>query len=113
CCPPAPRPRLPSPTRRSSDLADRIAAAVADRHGDERHRDALAGRQQHVELARMATPGVLRNLTGECGEVVGGVAHCGDDHDDVVARLLLPGDALRDAQDPLRRPYRCTAVLLY
>src|SRR5690606_21011475 len=60
----------------------------------------------------MATPGVLRNLTGECGEVVGGVAHCGDDHDDVVARLLLPGDALRDAQDPLRRPYRCTAVLL-
>ena len=53
------------------------------------------------------------DLLGQVEQVVGGVAHRRDDHDDVVARLLGLDDALGDAPDPVGvatedPPYFCT-----
>ena len=83
--------------------ADGVAAQLADGDREQRHRDALAGGEQHVELAPI---GVGGHLLGEREEIVGGVAHRGDHDDDVVAlaagahhalgHLLHAGD-VRDA----------------
>ena len=74
----------------------RGVAELGDGHRDQRHRDPLTGGQQHVELARRRQ---RRHLLGEVAQLVGGVAHRRDDHDDVVARLARVDDALRDALD--------------
>ena len=75
-----------------------VVAQAADRHGEQRHRDALAGGEQHVELARRRD---RRDLVGEVEQLVGGVAHGADGDDDVVAGLARLDDALRDALDAL------------
>ena len=62
----------------------RGVAERGDRHRHQRHRDPLAGGEQHVELARRRQ---RRHLLGEVAQLVGGVAHRRDDDDDVVARL--------------------------
>ena len=76
--------------------ADRVAAQLADRHRQQRHRDALAGGQQHVELAAV---GVRRDLLGQREQLVGGVAHRRHDDDDVVPGAPRPHDALGDLPD--------------
>ncbi len=88
----------------------RLVAELGDRHGDQRHRDAFTGGQEHVELARRRERG---HLLREVSELVRGVAHGGDHDDDVIA--LAPGvdDALRDALDPGRVGDRGPAVLLH
>ena len=70
--------------------------SCGDRHREQRHRDPLAGGEQHVELARRRQ---RRHLLGEVAQLVGGVAHRRDDDDDVVAGLAGVDDALRDALD--------------
>ena len=67
-----------------------VVAEVCDRHRAQRRRDALAGREQHVHLARVR-PG--RHLLGEVDQLVGGVAHRRDDPDDAAAghRARPPG----------------------
>jgi hypothetical protein len=82
---------------------------VGDGHGDQRHRDSLARRHQHVELAWRRH---RADLLGEVEQVVGGVPHRGDGHDDVVAGLLRLGDPTSDPLDALGVGQRRSAVLL-
>ena len=60
------------------------------------HRDALAGGEQHVQLAGRRQRG---DLLGEVEQLVGGVAHRGHDDDHVVAGLLGVDDPPRDPLD--------------
>ena len=78
--------------RLAAGEADRIAAQLADRDGQQRHRDALARREQHVELAPF---GVRGDLLGHREQIVGRVAHRRHDDDDIVALLARSHDALR------------------
>ena len=87
-----------------------LVPEVVDRHREQRHRDALARGEQHVQLAA----GRQRaDLVGQVEQLVGGVAHRGDDHDDVVAGLAGGDDPLGDPLDPLGVGDRGTAVLLH
>ena len=63
--------------------ADGVAAQVADGHAKEGHGDAFTGGEKHIEFAPF---GVGGNLLGQFEEMIRGVAHGGDDHDDVLAR---------------------------
>ena len=85
-------------------------AEVADRHRDERHRDALARGEQHVHLAGRRQ---RRDARGQVLQVVGRVAHGGHGDDDVVAGLLDLHDAPRDALDGVGVGERGAAVLLH
>ena len=53
------------------------------------------------------------DLLGQVHQVVGGVPHRGDHHDDVVPLLLGRDDALGDAADPIGVGHRGSAVLLH
>ena len=55
----------------------RLDAEVVDRHRQQGHRDALAGGEQHVELAGRRH---RRHLLGEVDQLVGGVTHGRHDH---------------------------------
>ncbi len=88
----------------------RLVAVGGDRDRQQRHRDALAGGQQHVQLATGRVRGDLRGLVQQ---VVGGVAHRGDHHDHVVAGPLGLHDPLGDALDALGVGDGRTAVLLH
>ena len=79
---------------------DRLAAEVVDRHRAERARDALAGREQHVHLARLR---LGRDLARHLHELVGGRAARRQHGDDAVALLLR-------AHDPPRRAYDLLGV---
>ena len=87
-----------------------LRAERFDGHGHQRIGDALAGGQQHVEF-----PGRRdrAHLLSQVHQVVGGVAHRRDHHDDVVALLLGLDDALGDAADPVGVGHRGSAVLLH
>ena len=76
----------------------RLEAHRVDGHGEQRHRDALTAREQHVELAR---GGDRRDLVGEIEQLVGRVAHRAHGDDDVVPRSSRVHDALGDALDAL------------
>ena len=71
-------------------------AELGDRHRDQRHRDPLAGGEQHVELARRRQ---RRHLLCEVAQLVGGVAHRGDHDHHVVAGPAGRDDPLGDALD--------------
>ena len=90
--------------RLAAGEADGVTAQLAHRHREERHRDALARRQQHVELAPI---GVGRDLLGEPQQLVGRVAHRRDDDDDVVA---LPASCASPARR--RAGASCTSATL-
>ena len=87
-----------------------LRAERLDGHRDQRVGDPLAGGQQHVQLARRRR---RAHLLGQVQQVVGGVAHRGDDHDDVVALLLGLDDAFGDATDPVGVGHRGSAVFLH
>ena len=86
-------------------------AEVVDRHRQQGGVDPLAGGEQHVQLARRrdrATPACARSM-----QLVGRVAHRGDDDDDVVAGLLGVDDPLAtrlmlSASATDEPPYFCT-----
>ncbi len=80
--------------------ADGVVPARLDGDGEQRHADALAGADQHVELALGGLRASVRRaagthggLLGEGQQVVGGLAH-GTDHDDDVVAVLLRTDDL-------------------
>ena len=87
-----------------------LVAELGDGHREQGHRDPLAGGEQHVELARRRQ---RRDLLGEVAQLVGRVAHRGDDHDHVVAGPLGVDDALGDPLDAGRVGHRRAAVLLH
>ena len=65
--------------------------------------------EQHVELPTRPDPA---DVLGEPDEVVGGLAHRGDDDDDVVAGATCPGDVVGDGADPVGVADRGSAELL-
>jgi hypothetical protein len=80
----------------------------------ERHREQGDGLlfsrgQELVDLARRRVPA---HLAGESQEPVGGLAHRGDGHDEVEARLAGKGDPARHGPYVLGRRDRATAVFL-
>ena len=87
----------------------RLETHRVDGHRHERHRDALAARQQHVELAGRRD---RRDLGREIEQFIGGVTHRADGDDDVVPGAARVDDALRDALDALGIRDRRSAVLL-
>ena len=78
-----------------SGQADGRDADRVERHRHEGRALVLAGREQHVELARI---GFVGDAGGEAQELIRGVAHRGHDDDQVVAGRSLardpPGDPL-------------------
>jgi hypothetical protein len=81
-----------------------------DRHGEQGHRDALARGEQHVEFpARRQRSHLMRKIA----QLVSGVAHCRDDHHDVVAALARHDDPFGDPLDPFGVRDRGTTVLLH
>ena len=87
--------------------ADRVAAALANRHRQQRHRDALAG-EQHVQLAPV---GVGGDLLGQRQQVVGRISHGGNHDHDIVAELPRPHDPLCDLPQPFNVRHTAAAVL--
>jgi hypothetical protein len=73
---------------------DRVATEFLNRERQQRHGDAFAGREQHVELAPV---GVGSNLLRHGKEIVRGIAHRRHDNDDVVpsARVFMTRCATR------------------
>ena len=87
---------------------DRVVAEVGDRHRDERARDALADRDQHVQLPRLR---FRRDLVRERDELVRVLPHGGDDADHAPAAQLRLDEPGRDTPDLLRVGDRCAAEL--
>ena len=88
-----------------------LVAEVGDRHREQRHRDPLAGGQQHVELARPAAAGVTCSARSISSSVVSPIA-------ETTTTTSLP--ALLGGDDPLGDPLDAvgvgdgrTAVLLH
>ena len=83
--------------------ADRRHAERVEGHRHEGRALVLAGRQEHVQLARI---GVVGDRGGQGQELVGRVAHRRDHDDQVRAGVALAGDPPGDAPDPIgrRRP---------
>src|SRR5438874_727750 len=71
--------------RLASGEADRIAAQIANRHRQERHRNAFASSQQHVEFTAF---GIRRDLLRKRQQFVRRVTHRRHDDDNVVTGLL-------------------------
>ena len=86
-----------------------LGAQIGDRHGQQRHADALTGGQEHVELARRRH---RADLLRQVEQLVSGVAHGGHHDDYLVAPALGGDDAFGDALDPLRVLHGRAAVLL-
>src|SRR5258705_4759421 len=89
--------------------ADRVAAELVNRERQQRHGDALAGRQQHVELAPLR---VRRDHLRHRQQLVGGVAHRGDDDHDAVPLGARPHHALGDTPELVHVRDAAAAVFL-
>ena len=87
-----------------------MLTAIDDRHAEQGDGDPLTGREQHVHLA---LGGCRRDLVGEALELVGGAAHRGDDHDDVVAGMAGLDDVVGDGLDATGIGHGGAAVLLH
>ena len=80
-----------------------------DGHGHEGDGDLFAGGEELVELA---LGGIFADLFGQIEQFVGGLAHGGDDGDDLVALFLGGDDALGGEMDFGRVGYRGAAEFL-
>ena len=89
--------------------ADRLDPELGERHRHERRRHPLASREQHVHLSAGLGS---RHAVGERDQVVGGLPHGADDHDDVVAVTLGECDMLGDGTDAVGIGDGRAAVLL-
>ena len=78
--------------------------------GQQRHRDALAGSEQHVQFAGR---GFGSDAAREREEVIGGVAHGRDDYDHRVTGDLGRHDTVRHRLDALGAGDRSASVFLY
>ncbi len=88
---------------------DRISAEFADRHREERHGNAFAGRKQHVEFAPV---GIWRNRFRQGQQFVGRISHCRNDHHHVVTGFSGPHDALGDSLEFIRIRDTAAAIFL-
>ena len=85
-------------------------AEVLHRHAHERHRDALAGGEQHVELAAV---GMLGDVVREAQQVVGRLAHRRHHDHHVVARTAGPGHVIGYGSDAVGVGHRGAAEFLH
>ena len=83
---------------------------IMNGHGEHGHRDALAGGEQHVELAGRWQ---RRDLLGEIEEFIRGVAHGGDHDHHLVTGLLGIDDAPGHTLDALGVGHAGAAELLH
>jgi hypothetical protein len=88
---------------------DRVATALANRHREQRHRDAFAGREQHVELTAI---GIRRDFLRQRQQIVGRISHRGDHNHDVVAELARGHNALGDLSQLVRVGDAAAPILL-
>ena len=89
--------------------ADCVHPARVQRHAQKGHGDALAGGEEHVQLAPVR---VGSHLAGKRQQLVGSVAHGGDHHHHLVAALARLRHPLRHPADLLDVGDRGAAVLL-
>ena len=82
--------------RLGAGQGDRRNAERVQRHRHQRRALVLAGREEHVHLARI---GFVGDRGGERDQLVGGVAHRRDDDHEVHAGGALTGDPPGDAPD--------------
>jgi hypothetical protein len=94
----------------AAGVGPRLVPQVGDRHGQQRHRDPLAGGEQHVQLA---AAGSGLTCLGQVDQLVGGVPHRRHGHHDLVAGLAGVDDALGDPLDALGVGHGRAAVLLH
>ena len=76
----------------------------------QRRRDLLAGRHQHVGLARM---GRVAELRGELEKPIRLTRHRGDHDHDLIAAGAHTCDAIRHRSDPIDRADGSSAIFLY
>ena len=79
---------------------DGRAAQRLQRHGQKGHGDPLPGRQEHVQLA---PDGAAADPPGQTDQLVRGLPHGRDDHDDRVPGLPVGQDPPRHGQNVVRR----------
>lgn len=96
--------------RLGSCVGTSLVAVVVDGHGQQCHRHAFPRSQQHVHLAAGRVGG---DLMGQVDELVGGVPHRGDHHNDIVAGPLGVRDPAGDPLDRRRIRHRRSAELLH
>ncbi len=75
-----------------------------------RHSDLLARRQQQVVVAAVR---IFRYLPRERDELIGGLAHGGDRHDDVRMGFEIRLHPVGDGENLLGRSHRASTVLLH
>src|SRR6185437_7146058 len=80
-----------------------------ERHGHERDRHLLAGREQHGELTRV---GVGRDGKGKVEQLIGAISHRGDDDHHLITRTYALNNAPGDMADAVRVRDGGAAVLL-
>ena len=88
---------------------DRRAPQRVQRHRHQRAAHVLAGRQQEIHLAGI---GLVSDLRRHLEQVIGGVAHCADHHDEVGAAVALAGDPPRHVLDAVGVGERRATVFL-
>ena len=88
---------------------DRVAAPPLQRHRQQRHGHALAGRQQQVQLAARR---VRVDAARQRQQLVGGLPHGGHHHHHAVALVARGADAVRHQANLLDVGHRAPAVLL-
>jgi len=88
-----------------SGLGPQVIGYWGELVGDQESALVLAGRQEHVELARI---GVVTDRAGQGKKLVGGIAHRGHDHDQARATGTRSRDPAGDTADTVgvgdRRP---------
>jgi 2-polyprenyl-6-hydroxyphenyl methylase/3-demethylubiquinone-9 3-methyltransferase len=89
---------------------DRLYPQVVERHGEQRHADALAGGEQHVQLAAARS---RRDRGREAQQLVGGLAHRRHHHDHIHAAAPRGRHALGHGADPFRTVDRRASVLVH
>ena len=91
---------------------ERVGAVARrmNRHREQAHRDALARGHEHVHFT-LGRIGIDAHRLID--EVIGRVAHCRDDHGDLVALFLRFDDALGHALDRIGIGDRRAAELLH
>jgi hypothetical protein len=92
-----------------SGQADRRDAQAVERHRQQGCALVLASREQDVELARV---GLVRDRRGEAEQLVGRIAHRGDDDDQVVSGGTFARDPSGDAFDAVGVGHRGATELL-
>jgi hypothetical protein len=88
---------------------DRISAELPDRHREQRHRDALSRREQHIQLPAIRIDG---DALGERQQLVGRIAHRRDYDGDIEASRLGPHDPFGHLSNAIDVGDAASAVLL-